>query len=396
MKTISSPMHYCRGLCVSSALALFIATTGLSLSLSMPEKAQAQSSDTRTLATGSRLPLSPSAPDRYTVKSGDTLWGISKLFLEQPWYWPELWYLNPQIQNPHLIYPGDTLALVNVNGQTRLTISERGEVGSAETVTRGNGVRLSPQVRSEPLSQAITAIPYNVIAAFMGRPSILTLDEVKSAPHIVSLRDRHVLGAAGDEFYAVGLGAAPEGARYNVVHVEEALRDPETKKTLGYRGIYVGNGPVLTSGTPTKLRLTESALEALPGDKLFAELYALNMDFVPHAPTNSVRGVIFAVNGVSVVGQYQVVAINRGGKHGLEAGNVLDIYQGGEVIRDRYTDGRSANAMETPSGTFAKKVRLPAERVGTVMVFKAYDNMSYGLIMESTNTVRIGDEIRNP
>jgi len=394
MNKISSPMQYWRGLCVSSALALAVVTTGLSFSL--PETARAQSADNRTLATGSRLPLSPSAPDRYTVKSGDTLWGISKLFLDQPWYWPELWYLNPQVQNPHLIYPGDTLALVNVEGQTRLTIAERGATGSAEAITRGNGVRLSPQVRSEPLSQAITAIPYNVIAAFMGRPSILTLDEVKSAPHIVSLRDRHVLGAAGDEFYAVGVGSAPEGARYNVVHVEEALRDPETKKLLGYRGIYVGNGPVLTSGTPTKLRLTESSLEALPGDKLFAEMYALNMDFVPHAPTNTVQGIIFAVNGVLVVGQYQVVAINRGTKHGLEAGNVLGIYQGGEVIRDRYTDGRSANAMETPSGAFGKKIKLPAEHVGTVMVFKAYDNMSYGLIMESTNTVRIGDQIRNP
>lgn len=395
MKTTSSPTQIWRGLCLSSALTLSLAAAGLSLSLAVPLAAQAQATDSnRTLATGSRLPLAPSAPDRYTVKPGDTLWGISKLFLEQPWYWPELWYLNPQIKNPHLIYPGDVLALVTVDGQTRLTIAERGSAG--ESVTSGGAVRLSPQVRSEPLTQAITAIPYNVIAAFMGRPSVLTVDQVKSGPHIVSLRDRHVLAGAGDEVYAVGIANAEEGARYNVVHVEEALRDPESNKLLGYRGIYVGNGPVITAGNPAKIRLTESSLEALAGDRLFAEQYSLNTDFVPHAPAKQVSGTIFAVNGVDVVGQYNVIAINRGSKQGLEAGNILAVTQAGEVIRDRYQDGRSANAMETPSGTFAKKVKLPAEQVGTAMVFKAYDNMSYALIMEATSPIRIGDQIRNP
>lgn len=391
MKTISSPTQYWRGLCLGSALALTLTAAGISLSLTAPV---VQAEDTgRTLATGSRLPLSPSAPDRYTVKSGDTLWDISKLYLSQPWYWPELWYLNPQIKNPHLIYPGDVLALVNVDGQTRLTVTERGPAGN-DAETRGGAMRLSPQVRSEPLTQAITAIPYNVVAAFMGRPSVLTLDEVKKAPHIVSLRDRHILGGAGDDVYAMGIGSAPEGARYNVVHVEDPLRDPETHKLLGYRGIYVGNGPVVLSGDPAKLKLTETSLEALPGDKLFAETYAINMDFVPHAPAQPVKGVIFAVNGVSVVGQYQVIAINRGSKQGLEAGNVLAIYKAGETVRDRYGDGRSANPMETPSG--GKKVRLPDEQVGTALVFKAYDTMSYALIMEATNTVKIGDLIRNP
>jgi LysM domain len=145
MKTISSPKQYWRSLCVSSTLACAMLAGGLALS----SASQAQTSD-RTLATGTRLPLTANAPDSYTVKAGDTLWGISQTFLSQPWYWPELWYLNPQVQNPHLIYPGDVLSLVTIDGQTRLTVTQRGANGS-EVIARGNGERLSPQVRSESL-----------------------------------------------------------------------------------------------------------------------------------------------------------------------------------------------------------------------------------------------------
>lgn len=389
MKTISSPMQYWRGLCVSSTLACTMLAGGLALSSA--SQAQTPSSD-RTLATGTRLPLAANAPDRYTVKAGDTLWGISQTFLNQPWYWPELWYLNPQIQNPHLIYPGDVLSLVTIDGQPRLMVTERG----GERVVGGNAVRLSPEVRSEPLDGAITTIPYNVIAAFLGRPSVISKDEVKSAPHLISVRDKHIIGSAGDEIYASGIGNAGEGVRYNVMHVEEALHDPESNDLLGYRGVYVGTGPVVTVGNPAKLKLNETVREALPGDKLFAETYQMSMDFVPHAPSATVEGSIFAVNGVFVAGRYQVVAINRGSKAGLEVGHVLAIYQAGETIKDLYTDGRSANPMYTPNGLFKKKVKLPDERAGAVLVFKTYERMSYALIMDATHPISIGDFVRNP
>ena len=155
----------------------------------------------RTIATGSNIPLTADAPDEYVVKTGDTLWDISKVFLRDPWYWPEIWYVNPQVANPHLIYPGDVLKLVYVDGQPRLTVGERG--GETES---GGGKRLSPQVRREPLSQAITAIPYDVIASFMGRPTLLDKDQVKTAPYVVAMRDDHMIGAAGNEVYARGIG----------------------------------------------------------------------------------------------------------------------------------------------------------------------------------------------
>jgi LysM domain len=388
MKTISSPMQYWRGLCLSSTLACAMLAGGLALS----SASQAQTSSERTLATGTRLPLAANAPDSYTVKAGDTLWGISQTFLSQPWYWPELWYLNPQIQNPHLIFPGDVLSLVTIDGQPRLMVTER---AGAERVTGGNVVRLSPEIRSESLD-AITTLPRNVIAAFLGRPSIMTKDEVKQAPYLLSVRDKHIVGSAGDEVYARGIRNAVEGTRYNIMHVDEELRDPDNHDLLGYRGVYVGTGPVIATGDPAKLTLNETVIEALPGDKLFAESYQMNSDFVPHAPGSTVEGTIFAVNGVFVAGRYQVVAINRGNKAGLDIGSVLAIYQTGETIRDAYSDGRSANPMNTNRGLFKEKVKLPDERTGTVMVFKTYERMSYALIMDATHPISIGDHVRNP
>lgn len=394
MKTISSPMQSWRGLCVSSTLACAMLAGGIALSTT--SQAQTASSD-RTLATGSQLPLATNAPDTYTVKAGDTLWGISQMFLNQPWYWPELWYLNPQVRNPHLIYPGDVLSLVTIDGQPRLTVTQRGQAGNAAAdVTRGGSGRLSPQVREEPLGGAITTIPYNVISAFLGRPSVLSKEEVKKAPYLINIRGQRIIGSAGDEVYARGIESAGEGIRYNIVHVDEPLYDPDNQDLLGYRGVYVGTGPVVTPGNPTKLKLNETVLEVLPGDKLFAETYPFNADFVPHAPAGAVDGRIFAVDGIFIAGRYQMVAINRGTKSGLEVGHVLAIHQAGETIKDVYSNGRSANPMHTPNSLFKGKIKLPDERVGTVLVFKTYERMSYALIMDAELPVSVGDFVRNP
>src|SRR4030095_2676034 len=190
-------------------IAGLTATVGL-----LPVSSTAQESQ-RTIATGSNIPLTANAPNEYTVKPGDTLWDISKVFLRDPWYWPEIWYVNPQVENPHLIYPGDVLKLVYIDGQPRVTLGDPG--GATES---GAGKRLSPGVRREPLSQAVTAIPYDVIASFMGRPTLLDGEQVKTAPYVVALRDDHVIGAVGNEIYAKGIGNAAADARYSIIHVE--------------------------------------------------------------------------------------------------------------------------------------------------------------------------------
>jgi LysM domain-containing protein len=355
----------------------------------LPVSSTAQDSQ-RTIATGSNIPLTADAPDQYVVKTGDTLWDISKVFLRDPWYWPEIWYVNPQVQNPHLIYPGDVLKLVYIDGQPRVTLGERGGTES------GGGKKLSPQVRREALSQAITAIPYDVVASFMGRPTLLDSDQVKSAPYVVAMRDGHVIGAEGNEIYAKGIRSAAADSRYSIIHVDEKLYDPEDGDLLGYSGSYVGSGPVAITGDPAKVVLTDSSREALQGDKLFPEAVDVNVDFVPHAPASDVKARVIAVRKHTVMGQYQVIALNRGQRAGLEPGHVLAISQVGGVVRDTYSKGGMNATTASTSRGRGKAVQLPDERIGLAMVFKSFDRMSYALVMETTHEIRQGDLAGNP
>lgn len=382
MKTASLPF---RPAIVLSLIAGLTVTTGL-----LPVSSTAQESN-RTIATGSNIPLTSDAPDEYVVKTGDTLWDISKVFLRDPWYWPEIWYVNPQVQNPHLIYPGDVLKLVYIDGQPRVTLGDRG--GAVES---GGGKRLSPSVRREPLSQAITAIPYDVIASFMGRPTLLDGDQVKSAPYVVAMRDGHLIGAVGNEIYAKGISSAAADTRYSVIHVDEKIYDPETRDLLGYSGLYVGSGPVAITGDPAKLLLTDSTREALQGDKLFPESVDVNVDFVPHAPTSDIEARVIAVRDHTVMGQYTVIALNRGQSAGLEPGHVLAISQAGGVVRDSYAKGGMSATSTSNRGLGGRSVQLPDERVGLAMIFKAFDRMSYALVMETSHEIRQGDLAKNP
>lgn len=374
-------------------LLSLVAGLTVTAGLLAPPNILAQEGPAQTVGSGSNIPLAANAPDQYVVKTGDTLWDISKVFLKEPWYWPEIWYVNPQIANPHLIYPGDVLKLVYIDGQPRLTVAERG----GETVEGGRGgKRLSPEVRRGPLSQAITAIPYDIVASFMGRPTLLTKDQVKTEPYVVAMRDSHMIGAIGNEVYVRGIGEAAPETRYSVIHVEEELRDPDNRALLGYSGMYVGSGPVVTQGDPAKIMMIDSTREVLQGDKVFPESVDVNVDFVPHAPSSDVDAAIIAVRSHTIMGQYQVVALNRGSSAGLEPGHILAVYQRGGVVRDTFKEGGLGARRTSRGSTFGNNVQLPDERAGMLMVFKAFDNLSYALVMETTHEIRQGDRAKNP
>src|SRR5580658_1035653 len=348
----------------------------------MEAAVEAGSSQTETAEAPRRgIPLADNAPDSYVVKRGDTLWGIAKVFLRDPWYWPEIWQVNPRIQNPHLIYPGDTLRLVYIEGKPTIMLQ------------RGDAARVQPRVRSQPLEGAVNAIPYETVAAFMSKPSVLSQEQIKTAPYVLSSRDVHVAIAEGDTVYARGFtDSAALGTHYNGVHVGDALRDPDDNRIVGYDGIFTGAGHVTRVGDPTTLIMTESARETEAGDKLFAGGVDVPLDFIPSAPKTKTVGRIMAVsNGVTVIGQYEVVVINRGVSDGLAPGNVMAVFTSGDVVADTANKG-----FLSTSRLAAQKVRLPDERNGTFMVFKTFDNMSYGLIMEATNIIRVGDRIENP
>jgi hypothetical protein len=316
------------------------------------------------------VPLASGAPNEYVVKVGDTLWDIAGTFLKDPWFWPEIWYVNPDIQNPHLIYPGDVLGLVYIDGQPRITN------------IRASTFRMSPQARVTPLSDAITSIPYDSVASFLSSGVILEKGQAETLPYLLETRGEHLIAAAGNEIYVRGMSQDVAGTRYNVVHIGEELRDPDDNRLIGYQGHLIGEGRLRRSGDPATVALTDTSQEATAGDKLIPASVEVALNFFPQAPSSQIEGRIISVaGGVTQIGQYQVVVINRGTSNGLAVGDVLSVYQAGDVVKDRFAGG---------------KVKLPDEKAATVMVFKSYDRISYGLVMEATDAVHILDAVRNP
>ncbi len=348
------------------------------------EVAAARGSTAPDTPVVTREAMNPTAPATYTVKRGDTLWDISAMYLKDPWLWPEIWHVNPQVANPHLIYPGDVLALVY------------GSDGRPAVILRqGGAARLDPMLRSSPLDGAIATIPYAAIAAFLERPSVVSKDQIRNAPRIIAFRDSHLIAGADHTAYVRGFhGSAQTNNRFNVVHVGDKIVDPDDGNVIGYQGIYAATAVVTRTGDPTTTKLTDSAREALVGDSLLNPENEAPLNFQPRAPRRNIRGRIVSVmEGVRLIGQYRIVAINRGRRHGLESGHVLAIDESGETIRDR-TSGHLAG-MKLGSA-FAQRIKLPNERAATLLVFKVYDRMSYGLVVEAQQPVKLADIVRTP
>ena len=327
--------------------------------------------------------LNPRHPDTYVVQRGDTLWDIASMFLRDPWYWPEIWQINPQVENPHLIFPGDILSLAYLGDGRPVVNVERGPL---VTDAGGGGVeRLSPRVRSTPLDEAIQTIPYETIASFLSRPRFIEKGEIDDLPYIVAHREG-LIGSAGKDVYIRGLEEqAPIGSVFNVVELGSEIVDPDDNDVLGYQGIYVGQGRLDRVGDPGTLHMLETEREAIVGNYLMAEEDVNPLNFMPRSPDTQVEGqIISVVSGVSLIGQYNVVVINRGSDAGLEPGHVLRVYQTGRTIRD------------TQRGLVGQKVRLPDEPAGTMMVFRTAERMSYALVMEATTPMALLDTVRNP
>jgi LysM domain len=326
--------------------------------------------------------LNPRHPETYLVQRGDTLWDIASMFLRDPWYWPEIWQINPQVENPHLIFPGDILSLAYLDDGRPVVQLERGP----QVVQAGSGVeRLSPRVRSQPLEDAIATIPYETIAAFLSRPRFIEKNELDDAPYIVAHREG-LMASSGRDVYVRGVEAGdPLGTVFNVVELGGAYVDPDTNDVLGYQGTYVGQARLDRTGDPGTVRMLESEREAVVGNYLMDEEDVAHLNFVPRAPDTDIHAqVIATLSGSSLVGQYEVLVINRGSQAGLEPGHVLQGFKTGQTIRD------------TQHGAIGQKVRLPDEPAGTMMVFRTAERISYALVMEATTPLELFDTVRSP
>jgi len=308
-------------------------------------------------------------PERYTVVKGDTLWDISGRFLNNPWYWPEIWHVNPQVANPHLIYPGDRLALVYINGKPRITKVATGDV------------KLSPQIRSEAIDTPIPAIPLDAIASFLTDTRIVTPEELNGAPYVLEGEDGRIITGAGDKIYARGEKPAD---RVGVFRRSKEFVDPDTGEFLGLEARSIARGNVAAeNGDVLTVNLTRSSEEVRIADRLLVnEDRRLTTNFVPSSPDDQIEGKMISVDGgVNQIGQYNVVAINRGEREGLKPGNVMAVLKSGNLVRDPVT---------------GETIELPSERAGLLMVFQVYEKMSYGLVLKATRPLSVGDKVVNP
>lgn len=320
-------------------------------------------------------------PETYVVQQGDTLWKIARVFLKDPWLWPEIWHVNPQVANPHLIYPGDRLVLVTSQGSTQITL-ERGSMAPAPQEGLAV-VKLSPRVRLEPIeADKQPTMRYADIAAMLGRPYMLERKEAREAPYVLSAAESgRFLSGRFERIYARGkLG---ERKTFNVVRSIKPLRDPDKGTLLGFEAEYVATAQLMEPGDSSLFMLTESSMEVRPGDRLVpAEDVLLPLEFTPMPPSKPLSGFILSVyKGVAEISQYNVVSVSLGKEQGLQAGDLLAIYQRGQWVRDPVT-GRS--------------VKLPEQRAGLLLVFKPFDRVSYGLVLEAERSIHLQDRVATP
>ena len=348
--------------------------------------------------------LRPDHPDRYDVKDGDTLWDIATMFLKDAWRWPEIWQVNPDIDDPHLIYPGDVILLSYVDDQPRLSVSRRKDSRtvklvpeqpvsqlpvpqlsvSQERVQGDRNVKLLPRIRRTSLKNAIAAIPLDAISSMITTGRIVGQHTLDNAPHILAgISDRLIFGP-GDGFYARGVWPEDKPSVFGIYRRGQVFLDPETGEVLGFEAREVGTAKVERRKNDLYTFTLSTVNEDVRlGDRLLpTEQRRVESTFYPAAPSRNVEGVIMMVlGGVTQVGRNDIVVVNRGMQHGLNIGNILAIHKRGAIVSDR---------------TKRERVELPTTKVGLLMVFRSFEKMAYGLVLETKEPLRIGDTVQNP
>ncbi|AKJ27244.1 LysM peptidoglycan-binding domain-containing protein [Caldimonas brevitalea] len=363
-----------------------VATASAAWATNYPITPQQRSTAQQVAQAGVPLSeLSPNAPDSYTVKRGDTLWDISSKFLLRPWRWPELWGMNlDEIRNPHLIYPGQILFLETKDGRARLRVGR--PVGEPSGT-----IKLSPRVRSDALDGAIASVPLHLIEPFLNEAVIFNTNELESAPRIVATQEGRVLLTRGDTAYV--RGELEQKRDWRMFRNPKPLLDPTTKEVLGYEAAYVGTAAYVRAGEtgkngeviPASFRVESVRQEAGVGDRLSPTPPREFISYVPHAPSGEVDGRIASIYGEGLTaGQNQIVTLNKGSRDGMERGHVLALWRYGE------------NAVDTTNEGKKVPIKLPDERHGLLFVFRVFDRMSYALILNVQEPVRVGDRFTQP
>ena len=377
-----------------SGLLLLTACTGSDTPFAIleePVSAEAQTLEANIpeQAPAETITYEPEYPETYIVQKGDTLWDISSVFLRDPWHWPEIWFKNPQVENPHLIYPGDVLAIIYVGGVKRVQIVRRGEDGQILSIGGSSGmqvVKLSPRVRTQSIDASIPSIPIDNIRHLLSRPLVIDKEELDGSAYILSSVDSHLINSINDRLYVRKLDTSSGNGRYQIFRPNKPVYDPVTEELLGYEAIYVGETKLLAGGDPATVLVTDSVREILRNDRVLPiDNTNFERDFFPKPPGTQVRGeVLSLLDAISMLGKNQTIALNLGSRDGIETGNLLVVKRVGAVIPD----------FEEKDPNF--KLKLPNERIGVVMIIRSFEKMSYALVMEASRPIVVTDYVESP
>lgn len=335
--------------------------------------------------TAKELVLAANAPDSYIVQPGDTLWEISGKFLDSPWEWEAIWESNPELKNPHCIYPGDEIRLKIENGRPRL-YRANSNVGNIEIVNRQTGVvKLKPRIRKSAADRAISAIPLHVIEPFFNPSRVVTTEQAQKCPRIVALDEDHLVVGEGDRMYVNGLPPNAHDEIFAIFRPEKIYQNARGE-FLGIEGLVLGKARIERPGKTTRMLITDSYAEIKAGDRLISTIHeTLDPFFIPKLPRGNAKGQIISVfGGVTQIGQYQVLVVTGGRDCGRTSGDVLGIYQTHKDIPMRLRE------------TVDKHVHFPPLKVGNCVVFRVFDKVSYVLVMNAVRPIYLLDAVAKP
>lgn len=321
------------------------------------------------------------APNRYVVKKGDTLWDISGKYLNAPHRWREIWASNQQIKNPHLIYPGDILLLCLIKGQTMVGV-DTGE-GCAGIEKQ---METTSEVAVNSYENSIPAIPLSAIRHWLTYSVIVEPQHFETTPYVLASKDGNLITSVGNKIYVKGV-SLEIGQRYGIYRKGEPYVNARTGQVIGLETTQVASAivtDVASNGVSSLQILNVYGSEVREGDRVFIEVDAPVPSVFYPAPATIQRGGMIArvMGGIGRAAKASIVSINLGAVDGIKPGHILDVYKKGALVRDVYDN-------DTP-------VRLPSELSGQLMVFKAFDNISYAYVLSAEVPLSVGDQLLPP
>ncbi|MEZ8064135.1 MULTISPECIES: LysM peptidoglycan-binding domain-containing protein [Vibrio] len=314
------------------------------------------------------LTIKQGAPEAYVVVKGDTLWDISAMYLDSPWLWPRLWQVNPEIENPHLIYPGDKLSLVWINGEPVLSLKPV--------------IKLSPKIRVSE-KKAVPTVNEGLVLPYLQSDRLVDQQDIESAQRILGTSDGKRFLSGEDRLFISGNQQHQKWAIYR--SVETYQRQKPQASITSLRLVATARLKEVDaeySSLQIETQLQEVLLNDLVLPELGVDQMKLSTTFYP-APSSAGQfaNILGSLEGNQYSAKNQVVVINKGSKDNLRQGTMFTLSESGAMVFGKQGEYSYNESVAS------NKVQLPSTSLGSLMVIRPYEYFSLALITQSTKPV---------